>query len=101
MTGQGGGGIIKPGDTLLFDVELLGFHEKAKARWEMSATEIMAEAVRIKVPVYLEVCHVVTAEFLLNGRNTPHFEWSSMVVLLLSENAPRLDRSPVPCTCSC
>lgn len=49
VTEQGGGGIIKPGDTLLFDVELLGFHEKAKERWEMSADEVMVDAVRIKV----------------------------------------------------
>lgn len=46
---QGGGGVIKAGDTLLFDVELLGFHEKAKERWEMSASELMEEALKIKV----------------------------------------------------
>lgn len=44
-----GSGVIKPGDTLLFDVELLGFHEKAKEKWEMSAAEIMEEAMKIKV----------------------------------------------------
>eukprot|EP00752_Nemacystus_decipiens_P018415 g16514.t1 len=44
----GGGGVIKPGDTLLFDVELLGFHEKAKERWEMSAAELMEEATKMK-----------------------------------------------------
>lgn len=41
--------MIKAGDTLLFDVELLGFHEKAKERWEMSAAELMAEALKMKV----------------------------------------------------
>lgn len=41
--------MIKPGDTLLFDVELLGFHEKAKEKWEMSAAELMEEAIKIKV----------------------------------------------------
>lgn len=63
VTEQGGGGIIKPGDTLLFDVELLGFHEKAKERWEMSAAEVMAEAVKIKVTLYFEVCHVCPRNF--------------------------------------
>ncbi|CAB1102792.1 unnamed protein product [Ectocarpus sp. CCAP 1310/34] len=43
-----GSGVIKPGDTLLFDVELLGFHEKAKEKWEMSAAELMEEAMKIK-----------------------------------------------------
>lgn len=41
--------MIKPGDTLLFDVELLGFHQKAKERWEMSAAELMEEATKTKV----------------------------------------------------
>lgn len=41
--------MIKAGDTLLFDVELLGFHEKAKEKWEMSAKELMAEATKLKV----------------------------------------------------
>lgn len=41
--------MIKAGDTLLFDVELLGFHEKAKERWEMSAAELMEEAIKTKV----------------------------------------------------
>lgn len=43
------GGIIKAGDTLLFDVELLAFHEKPKERWEMSAEELMTEATKTKV----------------------------------------------------
>ncbi|CAN0042842.1 unnamed protein product [Ectocarpus sp. 6 AP-2014] len=43
-----GSGVIKPGDTLLFDVELLGFHEKPKEKWEMSAAELMEEALKIK-----------------------------------------------------
>lgn len=46
--------MIKPGDTLLFDVELLGFHEKPKERWEMSAAELMEEATKIKVQYFLE-----------------------------------------------
>jgi peptidylprolyl isomerase len=33
------GGIIKPGDTLIFDCELLGFASKKKEKWEMSAAE--------------------------------------------------------------
>lgn len=44
-----GSGVIKAGDTLLFDVELLGFHEKAKEKWEMSAEELMVEATKLKV----------------------------------------------------
>lgn len=44
-----GQGLIKAGDTLLFDVELLGFAEKAKERWEMSVAELMAESIKIKV----------------------------------------------------
>ena len=43
--------MIKPGDTLLFEVELLGFHEKAKEKWEMSAAELMEEAAKLKVGV--------------------------------------------------
>lgn len=43
-----GSGVIKAGDTLLFDVELLGFHEKAKERWEMSVSELMEEATKLK-----------------------------------------------------
>ncbi|CAM9262779.1 unnamed protein product, partial [Ascophyllum nodosum] len=43
-----GPGVIKAGDTLVFDVELLGFHEKAKERWEMSAAELMEEATKLK-----------------------------------------------------
>lgn len=42
------GGKIGPGDTLLFDVELLGFHEKKKERWEMDDDEKVAEADRLK-----------------------------------------------------
>lgn len=42
-------GVIKAGDTLIFDVELLGFHEKPKERWEMTAEELMADATKIKV----------------------------------------------------
>lgn len=45
--------MIKAGDTLLFDVELLDFHEKAKERWEMSAAELMEEALKIKVHRYV------------------------------------------------
>lgn len=48
--------MIKPGDTLLFDVELLGFHEKAKERWEMSAAELMEEATKTKVMLHTSVC---------------------------------------------
>ena len=42
------GGKIGPGDTLLFDVELLGFHEKQKEKWEMDDQEKIAEANRLK-----------------------------------------------------
>lgn len=49
ITGMIQGGIIKAGDTLLFDVELLGFYEKAKEKWEMSAAELMQEAMKTKV----------------------------------------------------
>lgn len=49
--------MIKPGDTLLFDVELLGFHEKAKERWEMSAAELMEEATKTKVMLHTSVCY--------------------------------------------
>ncbi|KAG5189655.1 cyclophilin-like domain-containing protein [Tribonema minus] len=42
------GAIIKPGDTLLFDVELLGFAPKKKEKWAMSAQEKFDEASKLK-----------------------------------------------------
>lgn len=62
---QGGGGVIKAGDTLLFDVELLGFHEKAKERWEMSAAELMEEATKTKV---LRTLHTFRSVLFSTGR---------------------------------
>ncbi|CAM9250036.1 unnamed protein product [Choristocarpus tenellus] len=42
------GGIIKAGDTLLFDVELLSFAPKPKEKWEMEPEELVAEATKLK-----------------------------------------------------
>jgi peptidylprolyl isomerase len=42
------GAIIKPGDTLLFDVELLDFHDKKKELWELSNEEKLEEATKLK-----------------------------------------------------
>ena len=39
---------IPGGSTLLFEVELLGFHDKSKERWEMDDAEREAEATRLK-----------------------------------------------------
>jgi len=39
---------IPPKAELLFDVELIGFHEKQKAKWEMSDEERIAQAEKLK-----------------------------------------------------
>lgn len=44
----GSGSKIPGGATLLFDVELLGFKEKQKQKWEMTPAENLAEALKLK-----------------------------------------------------
>ena len=42
------GGSIPAGATLTFDVELMGFHEKKKEKWDMSDEEKVTEATSLK-----------------------------------------------------
>jgi peptidylprolyl isomerase len=42
------GSKIKPGDTLLFDVEMISFAPKKKEKWEMSEQEKFNEATKLK-----------------------------------------------------
>lgn len=42
------GGVIKPGDTLLFDCELISFADKPRELWQMSSAEKVQEATNKK-----------------------------------------------------
>jgi hypothetical protein len=105
--GKSGTGSIPADATLLFDVELLGFHKKKKQKWEMTPEENLEEALKLKdegteafkaqkfdeaAAKYVDaISHVEAIRCVLCSEHNPHLSLSSTRYAMVHESTqPRV-----------